>query len=60
MISLNQKILMIYPELLKIDCSPVNNSNPPYLLQDDSDGRGTYIKEWNYEQPQPTQDALGE
>jgi hypothetical protein len=25
-----------------------------FLLQDDSDGNGTYIKEWNSDQPQPS------
>jgi hypothetical protein len=25
-----------------------------FVLQDDSDGKGTYIKEWNSDQPQPS------
>lgn len=29
-----------------------------YLLQNDSDGNGVYIAEWNLGVPQPTQDEL--
>jgi hypothetical protein len=29
-----------------------------YLLQDDSDGKGPYIKEWNLPDPQPTLEKL--
>jgi len=28
------------------------------LLQDDSDGKGAYIKEWNVEEAQPTDEQL--
>lgn len=28
------------------------------LLQDDSDGKGAYIKEWNLEKEKPTQEQL--
>jgi glutathionyl-hydroquinone reductase len=28
------------------------------LLQDDSDGKGAYIKEWNVEEAQPTEEQL--
>ena len=28
------------------------------ILQDDSDGRGVYIKEWNVEEAQPTDEQL--
>ena len=29
-----------------------------FLLQDDSDGNGTYIKEWNSDSPQPSVAAI--
>ena len=29
-------------------------SDDNFKLQDDSDGKGTYIKEWNSDQPQPS------
>lgn len=54
---LNEKILTIYPELKGSDCSPFNPF-PPYRIQDDSDGKGAYIKEWNYIKEQPTQKQL--
>lgn len=53
---LNEKILMIYPELEGVVTS--SPGNPLYSLQDDTDGRGTYISDWNYEKPQPTQEQL--
>ena len=28
------------------------------ILQDDSDGKGAYIKEWNVEEAQPTEEQL--
>lgn len=54
--TLQEKIFTIYPELNKnyTDFDPTR----PYKLQDDSDGRGPYIKEWNYHKPQPTQEQL--
>lgn len=39
---LANKIMAIYPTL---DFSEFNNS---IILQDDSDGKGAYIKEWNH------------
>jgi hypothetical protein len=30
-------------------------SEVDFSLQDDSDGNGTYIKEWNSDQPQPSE-----
>ena len=32
--------------------------NIDYSLQDDSDGSGAYIKEWNSESPQPTESEI--
>lgn len=52
---LSQKLFLIYPEL---------TTHPEYFikgtitLQNDSNGEGTYIREWNYGQPQPTQEQL--
>lgn len=51
---LNEKILLLYPELIDMN----NSENQLYSLQNDSDGRGTYIKEWGYNKPQPTQEQL--
>lgn len=53
--TLNEKIIAIYPELEGL-CTPFSNS--AYKIQDDSDGRGPYIKEWNYYKPQPTEEQL--
>jgi uncharacterized coiled-coil protein SlyX len=32
--------------------------NKDVILQDDSDGQGAYIKEWNVEEVQPTEEQL--
>ncbi len=32
--------------------------NKDVILQDDSDGNGAYIKEWNVEEVQPTEEQL--
>lgn len=43
--TLFEKIIIIYPDLT------VNDFSPPFgtiILQNDSDGRGDYIKEWNH------------
>lgn len=53
--TLNEKIVFIYPELIG-KCSPFPNS--PYIIQDDSNGLGPYIKKWNYFKPEPTQEQL--
>lgn len=47
-----QIIYIIYPELKDVPLNCFNNY--PFVLQNDSDGKGTYIKEWNYEKPKPT------
>jgi hypothetical protein len=39
------KIITLYPELKTEDFHPVRGT---ILLQDDSDGKGAYIKEWNH------------
>jgi hypothetical protein len=48
-----EKIKAIYPELQDIDFMPV------ITLQNDSDGRGDYIKEWNHPTlSRPTEEQL--
>ena len=50
---LYDKIITIYPELKPEDFLTV------ITLQNDSDGRGDYIKAWNHPTlPQPTQEQL--
>ena len=41
--SLYEKIIAIYPELVDYDFAMGD-----ITLQNDSDGRGDYIKEWNH------------
>jgi hypothetical protein len=41
---------MIYQALTKLGFSDAD-----FVLQNDSDGRGTYIKEWKSASPQPTE-----
>lgn len=48
-------IIMIYPELT--DNHKVF-SDGTIRLQNDSDGKGTYVKEWNYSKPQPTDEEI--
>jgi hypothetical protein len=57
--TLNEKILIMYPDLVGIECS-YRNPDRPYIIQDDSDGKGPYIKEWHDPRPQPTQQQLDE
>jgi hypothetical protein len=42
---LYNKIISIYPELTIQDFSPISGT---IMLQNDSDGKGDYIKEWNH------------
>lgn len=52
--SLYNKIMVIYPELIEMDFMTV------IRLQNDSDGRGDYIAEWNHPTlPRPTDEQLG-
>jgi hypothetical protein len=54
--SLSKKIKIIYPTLSELDFFPGLGT---IILQNDSDGRGDYIKEWNHPTfPKPTQDQL--
>ena len=50
---LYEKIMALYPELTDQDFLTT------IRLQNDSDGRGDYIKEWNHPTlPQPTNEQL--
>ena len=51
-----EKIIAIYPELTIDDFSPRNGT---IAIQNDSDGKGDYIKSWQHPTlPQPTQEQL--
>ena len=51
--TLYEKIIALYPELTDKDFMTV------ITLQNDSDGRGDYIKEWNHPTlPRPTDEQL--
>ena len=50
-----EKIIAIYPELTDADFGPRGTIR----LQNDSDGRGDYIAEWNHPiYPKPTEEQL--
>lgn len=52
--NLYEKIIQIYSELAKFDFG-----NGLIVLQNDLDGRGDYIKEWNHPTlPRPTDEQL--
>jgi hypothetical protein len=50
--TLYDKIMAIYPELTQQDFLDT------IRLQNDSDGKGDYIKEWNHSLPKPTEEQL--
>lgn len=53
--SLSDKIKALYPDLTVEDFAP----NGTILLQNDSDGKGDYIKEWNHPTlPRPTDEEV--
>jgi hypothetical protein len=53
--NLFQKIMALYPSLTPQDF----NINGTIVLQNDSDGKGDYIKSWNHPTlTQPTQSQL--
>ncbi len=43
--SLYEKIKQIHPSLTDADFEPITGT---IMLQNDSDGKGDYIKEWNH------------
>jgi len=52
--TLYEKIIAIYPELVNYDFATRD-----IILQNDSDGNGDYIKEWNHPTlAKPTQEQL--
>ena len=54
--SLYDKIVAIYPDLTFQDFIPFSGT---IMLQNDSDGRGDYIREWNHPtHARPTQEQL--
>jgi len=53
--ALYDKILAVRPNLTEDDFTPEGT----IVLQNDSDGRGDYIREWNHAtETQPTQEEL--
>ena len=54
--NLHEKIKAIHPSLTDADFSPMTGT---IVLQNDSDGNGDYIKEWNHPTlAKPTQAEL--
>ena len=54
--TLYEKITTLYPDLTDADFYPDSGT---ILLQNNSDGKGDYIKEWNHPTlAQPTQEQL--
>jgi len=54
--TLYQKITTLYPDLTDADFMPTTGT---IMLQNDSDGNGDYIREWNHPTlTQPTQEQL--
>ncbi|CAB4196294.1 Bacteriophage SP-beta, YorD [uncultured Caudovirales phage] len=50
--NLYERIMSLYPELKQEDFFTT------IRLQNDSDGKGDYIKEWNHTLPKPTDEQL--
>jgi hypothetical protein len=53
--SLYEKIIKLYPSLTQADFNPFTGT---IMLQNDSDGKGDYIKSWKNSNSQPTQAQL--
>ena len=54
--TLDEKITTLYPDLTDADFAPDTGT---IMLQNDSDGKGDYIKEWNHlTLAKPTQEQL--
>ena len=54
--SLYDKIIKLYPDLTQEDFMPFGGT---IVLQNDSDGKGDYIREWNHPTlTKPTQEQL--
>jgi hypothetical protein len=55
--TLPEKIKQLYPQLTDNDFNPIDGT---IRLQNDSDGKGDYIKSWDYPTlPRPTEAQLG-
>jgi len=55
--NLHEKIKAIYTDLTDADFAPTTGT---IMLQNDSDGKGDYIKEWNHPTlAKPTEEQLG-
>lgn len=54
--TLFEKIIAIYPSLTMADFAPKTGT---IVLQNDSDGKGDYIKSWSNTNPEPTPAQLG-
>jgi len=53
---LYEKIKTLYPQLTNDDFDDIRGT---IILQNDSDGKGDYIKNWSHPSlPQPTQEQL--
>jgi len=52
--ALIDQIKAIYPSLTEVDF----DTHGTILLQNDSDGKGDYIKSWTNSNPQPTEAQL--
>lgn len=58
MMTLSEKIIALYPELLPIGKVDMF-ADGTITLQNDSDGRGDYIAAWNHPTlPRPTEEQL--
>jgi XkdW protein len=55
--SLYDKIIKLYPSLNQADFNPFTGT---IMLQNDSDGKGDYIKSWKNSNPEPTAEQLAE
>ena len=56
--TLPEKIITLYPDLTMEDFIPPKGT---IMLQNDSDGKGDYIKEWNHPTlAQPTEEELND
>jgi hypothetical protein len=56
--TLYEKITTLYPSLTEEDFAPTTGT---IMLQNDSDGNGDYIKEWNHPTlAQPTEEELND
>jgi hypothetical protein len=56
MMTLHEKVVLLYPELTYLDFI---GDNATIFFQNDSDGRGDYIAKWEHpDYPQPTEEQL--